>query len=152
MRQFERFYSALTRFSINAYSSDVSVFNLRLQELSNMNGINIVSCSKTPLRRHINYAAGASFLINPTRSTNSAIVQTLAPSNLTESTEVFPNVVMIEDQSYSYDDMAELTVIASCQKQASSIESCLFQPVNVIGTTIYSTLILLTLLNTNRGN
>ena len=73
MRQFERFFSALTRFNINAYSSDVGVFQTKLHELSNKDGINIVSCSKTPLTRHINYSAGASFLINSTKNTNTSI-------------------------------------------------------------------------------
>ena len=150
MRQFERFYSALSRFNINAYSSDASVFSLRLHELSNSSGINIVSCSKTPLRRHVNYAPNASFLINPTKHTNSAIVQTLAPENLTTSTEIFPNVITLENHSYSYDDLTMIANDPTYHSQAVPIRDCLFQPVNLINTSLYSTLVLLTLFNTNR--
>lgn len=150
MRQFERFYSALTRFKINAYSADASIFHLRLQDLSNLDGINVVSCSKTPLRRHINYASSASFLINPTRSTNSAFVQTLEPSSLVNSTEVYPSVVYLDNHSYSYDDMSEVDSMSLCQQRAASIRECLLQPISSINTTLYSTLILLTLFNTNR--
>ena len=150
MRQFERFYSALSRFNINAYSSDVSVFNLRLQELSNVNGINIVSCSKTPLRRHVNYTKNASFLVNPTKNTNSAIVQTLQPLNLTTSTEVFPNVITLENHSYSYDDLTMIAGSPTYHEQAASIGGCLFQPASSINSSLYSVLVSLTLLNTNR--
>lgn len=150
MRQFERFYSALTRFKINAYSADASIFHLRLQDISNLGGINVVSCSKTPLRRHINYSSSASFLINPTRGTNSSFVQTLEPASLTDSTEVYPSVIWLDNHSYSYDEMSEAGSIALCQQQATSVRECLIQPVSSINTTLYSILILLTLFNTNR--
>jgi hypothetical protein len=142
MRQFERFFNALTRFKINSFSADVSVFNIKLKDLTNKNGINIISCSKTPLKRYLNYSNGSSFLDNPTKNTNNVLVQTLSASNLAESLEVFPNLILLEKHTYSYDDTA------------SSVLS--LEPTNTylhhtslsIASSLYSTLVLLTLLNT----
>ena len=145
MRQFERFFNALTRFKINSFSADVSVFNIKLKELSNRNGINVISCSKTPLRRYLNYTDNSSFLYNPTKNTNNVLVQTLSATSLSESLEVFPNLILLEKHTYSYDDLAsQLT-------PTGSIDNCLHTTSISTTTSIYSTLILLTLLNVSRS-
>jgi len=145
MRQFERFFNALTRFKINAFSADVSVFNLKLKDVANTNGINVLSCSKTPLQRYLSYSNGSSFLDNPTKNTNNVLVQTLSPLDLSESLEVFPNLVLLEKHTYSYDDFQSPLLIHGFNITCS-------QPAVLSTTTsLYSTLILLTLLNISRS-
>jgi len=145
MRQFERFFNALTRFKINSFSADVSVFNIKLQDLTNKNGINIISCSKTPLKRYLNYSNGSSFLHNPTKNTNNVLVQTLSASNLAESLEVFPNLILLEKHTYSYDD------VKSSVLPLESTNTYLHHASLSVASSLYSTLVLLTLLNTNRN-
>lgn len=150
MRQFERFFSGLARFNLNTLSSDVHVFNAKLKELSNKAGINILSCSKTPLRRYINYTNNARFLLNPTKHTNSSIVQTTTPEALSQSTEIFPNLTVADNHHYSY---TELTTVDSNLRLGKTVESGTFviPQTTSITASIYSTLVLLTLFNTNRS-
>ena len=144
MRQFERFFNALTRFKINSFSADVSVFHVKLKDVSNKDGINIVSCSNTPLKRYMNYSNGSSFLTNPIKNTNNVLVQTLSAANLAESSEVYPNLILLESHTYSYDD---LTTVSPSD---ISLDNQANQNTLSITSSIYSTLVLLTLFNVNR--
>lgn len=108
-RQFERFYNSLGKFPISAFTSDTSVFLLKHGSILNKNGINIISCSKSVLMKHINYSSGAQFLLNPTKNTNSAIIQANTAEDLTLSLEVYPNLVNLDNLLYSYEEMAILT-------------------------------------------
>jgi hypothetical protein len=144
MRQFERFFNALTRFKINSFSADVSVFHVKLKDVSNKDGINIISCSNTPLKRYMNYSNGSSFLTNPIKNTNNVLVQTLSAANLAESSEVYPNLILLESHTYSYDDLTTVSPSdISLGNQAN-------QNTLSITSSIYSTLVLLTLFNVNR--
>ena len=144
MRQFERFFNALTRFKINSFSADVSVFHVKLKDVSNKDGINIISCSNTPLKRYMNYSNGSSFLTNPIKNTNNVLVQTLSAANLAESSEVYPNLILLESHTYSYDD---LTIVSPSD---ISLDNQANQNTLSITSSIYSTLVLLTLFNVNR--
>jgi hypothetical protein len=144
MRQFERFFNALTRFKINSFSADVSVFHVKLKDVSNKDGINIISCSNTPLKRYMNYSNGSSFLTNPIKNTNNVLVQTLSAANLAESSEVYPNLILLESHTYSYDD---LTTVSPSD---ISLDNQANQNTLSITSSIYSTLVLLTLFNVNR--
>lgn len=145
MRQFERFFSALTRFKVNSFSSDVSVFNMKLKDLTNRNGINVLSCSKTPITRYLKYSDGTSFLHNPTKNTNNVLVQTLSIPSLAESLEVFPNLMLFEKHTYSYNDTTSPVSLhkpTSVHLQQTSLS---------LTSSLYSTLILLTLWNINQN-
>ena len=144
MRQFERFFNALTRFKINSFSADVSVFHVKLKDVSNKDGINIISCSNTPLKRYMNYSNGSSFLTNPIKNTNNVLVQTLSAANLAESSEVYPNLILLESHTYSYDD---LTIVSPSD---ISLDNQANQNTLSITSSIYSILVLLTLFNANR--
>ena len=144
MRQFERFFNALTHFKINSFSADVSVFHVKLKDVSNKDGINIISCSNTPLKRYMNYSNGSSFLTNPIKNTNNVLVQTLSAANLAESSEVYPNLILLESHTYSYDD---LTIVSPSD---ISLDNQANQNTLSITSSIYSILVLLTLFNANR--
>ena len=149
MRQFERFYSATGRFCITAFSCNVDVFNLKLITIANKDGINILSCSKATLMKHINSSKGANFLINPTKNSNSTMVQALNPKALQQSSEIYPNLVTLDQLLYSYEDMVSFT-------HPGTNELDLLDLINVGATnniisshsSIYSILILLSLFNT----
>ena len=151
MRQFERFFSGLARFNLNTLASDVYVFNAKLKELSNKAGINILSCSKTPLKRYINYTKDAKFLLNPTKHTNSSVVQTTTSEALSQSAEIFPSLTVLDDHHYSY---TELAVADSNSKLGRIVrpDTFVMPQTTSITSSIYSILVALTLFNTNRSN
>lgn len=150
MRQFERFYSSLGRFPLDVFSTNFSVFSLRVSMLTNRNGINIASCAKTLLSRHINNSYDASFLKNPTKNTNSAIVQLSNLADVTSSLEIYPNLVNLENMLYPYGDM--LTSLSDNQNLdvVTRLNADVLRTSLQISTSVYSVLILLTLLNTNQ--
>jgi hypothetical protein len=147
MRQFERFYSALGRFQINTFSSDVNVYLINLHNISNCNGINIISCSKKMLGKHINQSQGASFLKNPTKNTNSAMIQTTQLLDVALSTNVYPNIVNLENSLYPYDDASPFAQADSHLQVLKSLTVGTSQSTILISTTVYKLLINITLLN-----
>lgn len=151
MRQFERFFSGLTRFSLNTFSADVSVFNAKLKELSNKDGINIITCSQTPLKRYVKFTNGSHFLINPTKYTNNSIVQTNVPSALSQSTEVFPNVTILDNHSYTNYDLSSMSDPSSKLRSLTCIDNLATTPAISISASVYSVTILLTLFNIHRN-
>jgi hypothetical protein len=107
-RQFERFYSSLGCTNTSAFSSSVNVFLLCLPRLQNKGGVSISSCaSKTLLRHSRLYGFANPVLRNFTQNTNGEIVHTLTAQTLSDSTDVFPNVILHDDSLYSCNDVAE---------------------------------------------
>jgi hypothetical protein len=147
MRQFERFYSALGRFQFDAFSSNVSVFSLKLSSILNYNGINITSCSKNILARHINQSRGAGFLKNPTKNNNSAIVQASCLQDITLSTDIYPNLVNINNSFYPYSDIITHTTAEAHKQLIDTLTTSIFHTTLLTNTTMYSLLINLTLFN-----
>ena len=140
MRQFERFFSTLTRFTLCAFSADVSVFKLKLSELSNKSGINVASCSKAQIIRYTGQSSKALFLSNPTSYTNNSIVQSNSLEHLSSSNEVFPNLVSLEGDTFFLSEELPMT----------SNKQLLIKPSLSIESSLYQTLVLLTLFNTSR--
>lgn len=151
-RQFERFYNSLGKFPISAFTSDTSVFLLKHGSILNKNGINIISCSKSVLMKHINYSSGAQFLLNPTKNTNSAIIQANTAEDLTLSLEVYPNLVNLDNLLYSYEEMAILTKPQHNVDFINNLNQLMFKNTTHIVTTAYNILVLSTLTNVNRSN
>ena len=150
MRQFERFYSALGRFQLDAFSSNFDVFSMRLSAIVNYNGINILSCSKKILGRYINQSHGAAFLKNPTKNTNSAIVQVSNVQDLSLSSEVYPNLVNLDNLLYPYGDMNASSKADSHTQMLTTLTTSVLHSTTLTNTTVYSLLIHLTILNTQR--
>jgi hypothetical protein len=149
-RQFERFYSALGRFQTSAFSAHADVFHIRLSELSNLEGINVVSCSRPILNKHLNYSSGAGFLTNPTKFTNPTMVQVLKPAALAKSTEIYANVINFDNSLYCYDSVnATLDNSDYINELNSNLNSMILTHSIQIITPIYCVLIQLTLLNTH---
>ena len=140
MRQFERFFSTLTRFSICTFSADVSVFMQKLPEITNKLGVNIASCSNSQLGRYEKRSQKASFLSNPTNYTNNSMVQLTSLENLPSSSEVFPNLISAEGSAFFIGDKLPTT----------SNRQLLIKPSISIETSIYQMLTLLTLFNVHR--
>ena len=150
-RQFERFYSSLGRFQISAFSSHVDVFHVRISELSHRNGINVLSCSRPILNKHINYSVGAAFLRNPTSHTNPTMVQVLSPTDLIQSSEVYPNVINFENSLYCPVSVEQtLSTEATQIQMLQNLDNALFNSTNQFALPLYQVLIHLTLLNVNR--
>lgn len=150
LRQFERFYSALGRFNVSAYSSDVNVFFLKLPTLLNKNGINILTCSRSVLNKHINYTDKAVFLRNHTQHARSAYVQTSNHTDVLSSLEIYPSIINIESSFYSPDELKLALSRNEITNQLTYLESNVFNHSLNIVLSSYNVLILLTLLNTNR--
>ena len=150
MRQFERFFSGLTRFTINSFSADVSVFKLKVKELNNQGGINILSCSQTPITRYLKYSQGASFLLNPTKNTNNTLIQTSSADSLSNSLEVFPNLMVLENHTYSYTDASTLETIVSSSTLESTLTPSVLSTTNSITSSVYSIVVVLALFNVHR--
>jgi hypothetical protein len=147
-KQFERFYAAMGRFSITAYSADAHVFHVKLPDLLNQNGINILSCSKTSLRKHLNYSQGANFMLNTTKNTNSAMVQALDAPSLALSSDVFPGAINFESSLYCYEGVNDFSLETIPHTDfIAGLDSVLFENAVENALTLYSTLILLTWFN-----
>jgi hypothetical protein len=152
MRQFERFYSALGRFSFDMLSANFDIFSIKLTSLLNYGGINIASCSKTILKRHINQSSGSKFLKNPTQNSNSAVIQTSNLQDVLLSTDVYPNLVNLENVLYSYNDIEALLTVDVNTQLLNELSTKVFDNTLLFNTSIYSVLINLTLLNIERTN
>jgi hypothetical protein len=147
MRQFERFYSTLGRFQFDAFSTNFNIFSVKLNSILNRNGINIASCSKTILKRHINQSYGSEFLKNPTKNSNSAILQTTSLQSLILSSDIYPNLVNLENTLYPYGDITTSQVVETHNELLNKITADIFRSTLVLNTSIYSLLINLTLFN-----
>jgi hypothetical protein len=150
MRQFERFYSALGRFQFDAFSPNFNIFSIKLSSILNHNGINILSCSKKILGRHINQSSGSAFLKNPTKHTNSAIVQASSPQDFELSTEIYPNLVNLNNSLFPYGDISTLVTPETHTQLLDSLAAGIFHSTLLTNRTVYSVLINLTLFNTQR--
>jgi hypothetical protein len=148
MRQFERFYSALGRFQFDTFSSNFDIFSIKLNSILNHNGINIVSCSKKVLEKHTNQSYGAGFLKNPTKNTNSAVIQVSSLRDISLSTDIYPNLVNLENSLFPYDDIAMSSVTNSHVQSLDMLTSNILSNTLQVNSSIYSLLISLTLLNT----
>jgi hypothetical protein len=152
MRQFERFYSALGRFQFDTFSSNFDIFSIKLSSILNCNGINIISCSKKVLGRHINQSCGSAFLKNPTKNTNSAIIQTTSLKDITLSIDVYPNLINLDNSLFPYSD---ITVSSAHDSHAQLLEAVTVSALNstlLINSSVYALLIHLTIFNTQRPN
>lgn len=150
MRQFERFYSALGRFQFDAFSPNFSVFSIKLSSILNHNGINIISCSTKILGRHINQSIGAEFLKNPTKNTNSAILQASSLQDFELSTEIYPNLVNLNNSLFHYGDIADLATLENHTQLLDSLAVSVVDSTLSINKSVYSLLINLTLFNIQR--
>jgi hypothetical protein len=146
-KQFERFYSALGRFQFDAFSANFSIFSIKLGSVANYNGINIASCSKNILKRHIKQCQGSEFLKNPTKNSNSAVIQTSSLQNINLSSEVYPNLINLENSLYPYGDITSSAINDTHVQLLNKLTLDSFQSVLTLNTTIYSILINLTLLS-----
>ena len=102
--------------------------------------------------KHINYSSGAQFLLNPTKNTNSAIIQANTAEDLTLSLEVYPNLVNLDNLLYSYEEMAILTKPQHNVDFINNLNQLMFKNTTHIVTTAYNILVLSTLTNVNRSN
>jgi hypothetical protein len=135
-------------FPVSAFSAHADVFHIRLPELENRGGINILSCSRPILNKHLNYSLGSSFLKNPTASTNPAMVQTLTPSNLVESSEVYVNVINFENSLYCPESVNNSTTHAAVYRDLlSGLDELSLKQSMCSLVPLYQTLIHLTLFN-----
>lgn len=150
-RQFERFYSALGRFTFNVFSADVNVFYTKLSTISNFDGINIVSCSKTTTGRHINYSPGANFLKNPLKNTNSTLIQTSNTGSIVTSIELYPNLVNLDNLLYAYDELDTLTTQDTYTRLYQTLGSVIFSNNVQFQLDVYLVLSKLTIFNTTRN-
>jgi hypothetical protein len=148
MRQFERFYGTLGRFQFDAFSTNFNIFSVKLNSILNRNGINIASCSKKILKRHINQSYGSEFLKNPTKNSNSAVMQTSSLQSLILSSDIYPNLVNLENTLYPYNDITVSQVVETHTELLNKITTNILRNTLVFNTTIYSLLINLTLFNT----
>ena len=152
MRQFERFYSALGRFQFNAFSPNFDIFSIKLNSILNHNGINMASCSKRVLGRYLNQSNGADFLKNPTKNTNSAMIQATSLQDITLSTDVYPNLVNLDNLLFPYGD---ITISSSADSHTQLLDALTISTLNstsLMNSTIYKLLIHLTILNTQQTN
>jgi len=147
MRQFERFYSSLGQFKVSAYATESSVFNIRLFALTNKNGINLLSCSKPVLYKHINSLKNSEFLINYSNHSRSSFIQTNSIENITQSLEIFPNVIKFDSSFYSPDEINSLTNNNESAILLKSLDAITFNHSLILSTNLYHILILLTLYN-----
>ena len=145
MRQFERFFSSLSQTSFRAFSADVNVFMLKLPEVSNKVGLNITSCTAAQLNRYTSKSKSMPHLINPTRNANNAIVKSSSLSALSESQEVFPNLIQMEGLTY-YLNESTIDVVSK-----TITGNQLFKPSVSIIASIRNTSVLLTLFNSRRA-
>ena len=150
MRQFERFYSALGRFQFSAFSSNFNVFAIKLSTLLNHNGVNILSCSQGILGRYINQSEGAKFLKNPTKHTNSSIIQTTSLQDMTLSVDVYPNLVVLDNSLFPYGDITESSLHDSHSQLLATLTTNVLNSTLLMSSTIYVLLTQLTILNTQR--
>jgi hypothetical protein len=150
MRQFERFYSAAGRFSFTTSSVDPSVFFLKLPVVVNKNGLNIFSCSRAVLDKHLNKTQTSLFLINYAKNSRSSSIQTNDVSSILMSNDIYPSVINLDSNYYSPDDLVSILEKKSDYFFLQNlVNSLLKHPVNIT-TTIYQILILLTLFNSQR--
>jgi hypothetical protein len=150
MRQFERFYSSLGRFQFDTFSPNFDIFSIKLNSILNHNGINIASCSKKVLGKHISQSQGAEFLKNPTKNTNSAIIQVSSLKDISLSTDIYPNLTNLENSLFPYGDITTATVIASNEQLLSTLTEGILSNTLQINNSIYSLLVSLTLFNTQQ--
>jgi len=150
MRQFERFYSALGRFQFAAFSPNFDIFSIKLDTVLNHNGINIISCSKKILGRHINQSHGAAFLKNPTKNTNSAIIQATSLKDITLSTDVYPNLVNLDNLHFPYGDIIASSAADSHAQSLSTLTVNTFDSTLLMSSSVYALLIHLTIFNIQR--
>ena len=152
MRQFERFYSALGRFQFSAFSASVHIFSLKLNTVLNFNGINIASCAKNILGRHVNQSGGSAFLKNPTKNTNSATLQASSLQDLTLSADVYPNLVNLDNSLFPYTDITVTSFNELHTQTLNTLTHSILRNVLLTNTSLYSVLTNLTTLNTHRIN
>jgi len=152
MRQFERFYGALGRFQFDTFSANVDIFAIKLDSILNHNGINIISCSKKILGRHINQSSGSAFLKNPTKNTNSAIIQATSLKDVTLSTDVYPNLINLDNSFFPYGDITISSASDSHIQLLDSITADVLKNTLLINSSIYSIITHLTVFNTQRVN
>jgi hypothetical protein len=152
MRQFERFYSALGRFQFEAFSSNFDIFSIKLNSILNHNGINIISCSKKALGRHVNQSIGAMFLKNPTKNTNSATIQASSLQDISLSNEIYPNLVNLENSLFPYGDIGSSALASTHTQSLNDLTGSIFHNTLQINSSIYSVLISLTVFNTHHTN
>ena len=144
MRQFERFFSSITCFRVCAFTSDISIFLLKLNDVSNKLGLNVISCSKAQLKRYSTRTNKTVLLNNPTSNTINTMVQASSIENVNNSLEIFPNLATFEGSSYpleNYQPDVRLNLNTALPLMKST---------NSITSSMRSTLVLLTLYNTKR--
>lgn len=111
-RQFERFYNTLGYFKSSSFATSTHVFLLKVQDMSSKQGISISSCSTKLLNRNLRPSLGSTacnpYLHNFTKYTNNNLVHTLDNSSLlSASSDIFPNVTILDDSLYSYSEIEE---------------------------------------------
>jgi len=144
MRQFERFFNSVTRFHVSAFTSDISIFLLKLSEVSNKLGINVISCSSAQLRRYASFSTKNALLSNPTHNTLNTIVQSTSLDNINSSSEVFTNLITFEGNSFFLEKpLTEIQHLINFTPLAQTSIS--------LTSAIRTTLTLLTLYNIKRG-
>jgi len=140
-KQFVRFYQNLGLFSIQSYSSNLLVFNKKLTELTNFNGINSFSCSKNVINSFLHYSNTNIFFNNPIKNNSSSGILVRNNTALSLSLSVTPNLVQYDNTLYPIIPTTENLHLYSIYQSLN------FKYVLQFSLTIYQILIILSLKN-----
>lgn len=99
-KQFVRFYQNLGLFNIQSYSANLLVFNKKLTELGNFNGINSFSCSKNVINSFLQYSNANIFFNNPIKSNSSSGILVRNTTSLSLSLNITPNLLQYDNTLY----------------------------------------------------
>ena len=148
-KQFSRFIQSLGLFNITAGSPSVSVFNTQLRNISNLNGINVVSCSKPVLNKFVSYLRERSYLNPITFGGAAVVVQTHSSDQLISSLEVNPNNIIFDNFQYPR-DLTHTSTNNLTTGVFSAFNNILVSHISQNSVSIRRIITLLILLHTNR--
>lgn len=102
-KQFSRFVQSLGTFNITVGSPSVEVFNTQLRNITNYNGINIISCSKPILNKYISFLNNKSYLDTFNYGGSPVLLQTSDLNRLNLSFDLNPNNMIFDKLQYPRD-------------------------------------------------
>ena len=145
MRQFERFFGAITRFTVSAFTSDVSIFLLKLNDVSNKQGLNVLSCSKKQVLRYSGFSTKNNLMRSPTKNTINTMVQSSSIEDVNNSLEVFPSLTSFDGNTFALENQP----LDLCH--SINTTQTLLRPASSIASATRTVLTLLSLYNIKRN-